>query len=373
LKRFIIYVCLFLSGSLAHAASFDCAKASTTIEKTICADDQISDLDGQLSVIYKNALSATVDIAKLKEEQKDWIIRVRNKCEGAACLRAAYQARVDVLQSHSEERKSNVTPVGETKAASNGGNAELSAPEDITPANTVPKAIDIPKVVGPAPTSEPETSKPVQAAHQSLEERPTSITSDIFSALAGVVAIAMFAGLVRPKWILRKAENPKRWQIVAILFPIGITLGIVTSWTMTNERKTYEQKLQVQKKEEERQKREMAEQERAQAARSAEGAKLYSYYKSMSGNEDQPGYNEQQFHGGELISVCNVNGKPRGYYGWIEFSTLFMDGNRIKNAPVVHMYVFFVLGDKPGDRKSGMWRGEQYKQQLIDTMHETCD
>ena len=43
---------IFLSGCASHApvyaASFDCNKASTKIEKIICADSELSKLDGEL-------------------------------------------------------------------------------------------------------------------------------------------------------------------------------------------------------------------------------------------------------------------------------------------------------------------------------------
>jgi uncharacterized protein len=40
-----------------RGASFDCAKASTRIEKMICSDGEASDLDGQLARAYRDALS----------------------------------------------------------------------------------------------------------------------------------------------------------------------------------------------------------------------------------------------------------------------------------------------------------------------------
>jgi len=39
----------------ARAASFDCAKASTFVEKAICTDKQLSSLDDQPAGLYKAA------------------------------------------------------------------------------------------------------------------------------------------------------------------------------------------------------------------------------------------------------------------------------------------------------------------------------
>lgn len=62
-----------------HAASFDCKKAKTPIEKAICADKDISALDEQLASKYK-ALLGTLDEAGkgvVKREQKYWLSKVR--------------------------------------------------------------------------------------------------------------------------------------------------------------------------------------------------------------------------------------------------------------------------------------------------------
>ena len=39
-----------------HSASFDCAKATTKIEKVICANPKLSELDEKLSALYKKVL-----------------------------------------------------------------------------------------------------------------------------------------------------------------------------------------------------------------------------------------------------------------------------------------------------------------------------
>ena len=71
-----------------------------------------------------------------------------------------------------------------------------------------------------------------------------------------------------------------------------------------------------------------------------------------------------------MLTHCNVNGTRRGYYGWIEFRTVFLEGHRLKNDPPIRMYVFAVAS---GDNASAIWRGEQYRQQVIDEMQQTCD
>ncbi|MBK8160377.1 MAG: DUF1311 domain-containing protein [Rhodospirillaceae bacterium] len=52
--------------------SFDCAKASTTLEHAICSDDILSGIDADLAAIYTEALAQAADPETLRAEQRDW-------------------------------------------------------------------------------------------------------------------------------------------------------------------------------------------------------------------------------------------------------------------------------------------------------------
>lgn len=97
LKRSLICISFFVVGSLANAASFDCAKGATSIEKTICSDSQLSELDSQLLQSYKKAISTSPDADGLKFEQKEWLKNIRNKCTDAGCMKQAYTERISTL------------------------------------------------------------------------------------------------------------------------------------------------------------------------------------------------------------------------------------------------------------------------------------
>jgi len=81
----------------ASGASFDCAKASTRIEKMICADGETSDLDGQLARAYRTALSNAESAESVKAEQRAWLASQRNKCHDLPCLKQAYRKRLEAL------------------------------------------------------------------------------------------------------------------------------------------------------------------------------------------------------------------------------------------------------------------------------------
>lgn len=87
-----------LSHSL-QAASFDCAKAASLIEKIICSDPTTSKMDSDLGSAYKSAMDKTADKAALKQEQRLWLKTKLNTCKDTNCLLDAYPQRIDQLNS----------------------------------------------------------------------------------------------------------------------------------------------------------------------------------------------------------------------------------------------------------------------------------
>lgn len=82
---------------MAHAASFDCLKARTSVEHMICADVGLSKLDDDLSAAYKAALANREAAQRVKYDQKTWI-EVRNDCQDASCLKLEYTTRLTILK-----------------------------------------------------------------------------------------------------------------------------------------------------------------------------------------------------------------------------------------------------------------------------------
>ncbi|HLK91961.1 MAG TPA: lysozyme inhibitor LprI family protein [Polyangia bacterium] len=86
------------AAPVAAAASFDCAKARAPIEKTICGDAALSELDGRLAAAYRRALALASDPEALKTEQRAWLTGKRKSCADAVCLKQAYAARLAALE-----------------------------------------------------------------------------------------------------------------------------------------------------------------------------------------------------------------------------------------------------------------------------------
>lgn len=80
----------------ATAASFDCTKANTTVEKLICVDSESSGLDDEMAALYKGAMRDKVLAAGVRSTQKEWL-KVRNGCADVACVRNAYLKRIQHL------------------------------------------------------------------------------------------------------------------------------------------------------------------------------------------------------------------------------------------------------------------------------------
>ena len=88
--------------AMHKAASFDCTKATTLVEKTICADAQLSARDDALMEAYKQALVETKDANRVKAVQRAWLKNVRNKCQDVTSLFSAYDKRIAELGGKSK-------------------------------------------------------------------------------------------------------------------------------------------------------------------------------------------------------------------------------------------------------------------------------
>jgi uncharacterized protein len=91
---------VLLWSAAAAAASFPCEKAQTRIEKAICADAEVSQLDEYLGRYYAGARTALRESAScLLADQKQWLSSVRNPCPDAACLKKVYLERLGELHA----------------------------------------------------------------------------------------------------------------------------------------------------------------------------------------------------------------------------------------------------------------------------------
>ncbi len=91
-----------LISTPANAASFDCNKAATWAEKTICKNPELSKFDDAMAIKYKSALAESSDFEDSKSykdrmitEQREWLKFQRNTCKESDCLEREYKERVE--------------------------------------------------------------------------------------------------------------------------------------------------------------------------------------------------------------------------------------------------------------------------------------
>ena len=80
---------------LKYKTSFDCSKASTEVEKKICTNEILSQLDGLLSDTYKSRQRPNfgLDLKKFRQDQLNWL-KERNKCQDVNCIQKNYHERI---------------------------------------------------------------------------------------------------------------------------------------------------------------------------------------------------------------------------------------------------------------------------------------
>ncbi len=92
-----------------QAASFDCEKAQSKVERMICGDTELSRLDDELGEAYEDALEGNSNAANVRNAQKQWI-KERNRCQEAACLSTLYRQQTIALINATEPATKTLAP-----------------------------------------------------------------------------------------------------------------------------------------------------------------------------------------------------------------------------------------------------------------------
>lgn len=112
--RYLLLIApLLLAIQQVNAASFDCGKAHTPMEKLICSDTNLSKLDDDLAAAYKKAITASGSKATITQWQREWQRSYPvASCKNAQCLKSVISARIDLLR--------NIAPSSEVPSKWNG-------------------------------------------------------------------------------------------------------------------------------------------------------------------------------------------------------------------------------------------------------------
>src|SRR5215831_3345908 len=96
-QRALLTIAIMVIPGIVVGASFNCLKASTSVEKTICASKVLSNLDEQLAQAYESAIQSSDNPDRVKRQQQEWLRKVRDQCQDEACLQGAYEHRLAQL------------------------------------------------------------------------------------------------------------------------------------------------------------------------------------------------------------------------------------------------------------------------------------
>jgi uncharacterized protein YecT (DUF1311 family) len=91
------------ASSTPAKPSFDCSKASTPVELAICSDTRLSEIDANVALIFKEALSEVEDKNTFRAEQRQWLVQRDRECTQAAdiklCLAQHYVNRLKQIEA----------------------------------------------------------------------------------------------------------------------------------------------------------------------------------------------------------------------------------------------------------------------------------
>lgn len=215
-----------LIPSVSFSAGFDCARAGTNIERMICGDPFLSDLDTQLTHAYHaevNARPETKD--KLKAEQREWLAQVRNKCQDVPCLTSVYQERIKVL----------AVP-GDIAPAPAPAAAQQTVPTD-EPPRPATGAVATQSAGAPAPAAQPPAHKAGKEADKAPSGNGPSTLDAVVGLLSLIAIICIIIAFIKPARMPFPEQLGKRSRekVVGLYFAIlSITLLVGSHGDLSN-------------------------------------------------------------------------------------------------------------------------------------------
>jgi len=133
----IIIGLLALPYNYTWSASFDCQKAQTSVEKSICGDKELSDLDSSVAIAYHKLLKVSKDKSAVIASQREWL-KTRSTSPYPTFLISKYKARLDILNKEYDKivSESNIPPFPNNHTITNTAPIEDS---NIPPVNDIAK------------------------------------------------------------------------------------------------------------------------------------------------------------------------------------------------------------------------------------------
>ncbi|MFK5971411.1 MAG: right-handed parallel beta-helix repeat-containing protein [Candidatus Marithrix sp.] len=101
--NFVIFILLISLSFITNAASFDCLKANLSLEKSICNNLQLDELDEQMGKVYLSLrkMLGKDETTKLTQKQRNWLKQRLQICssQDVNCLMQVYQNHIGYLKT----------------------------------------------------------------------------------------------------------------------------------------------------------------------------------------------------------------------------------------------------------------------------------
>jgi len=147
-------------ATIAQAApgpSFDCARVTSLVNRTICASPELSALDRQLADHYRALLAQSgAEAESLRREEAKWLHEVRDPCPDAACIAQAYAVWDAVLVARSRRLAGAASAAANAVPGSAAGGTP-GATAGVAPRQAAAAPSQPPARHGPSPAADAET------------------------------------------------------------------------------------------------------------------------------------------------------------------------------------------------------------------------
>lgn len=112
-SKLLIFGVVAAAAASLQAASFDCAKASTRVEKDICSSPHLSNLDSEMGALYQYLVKGRdpAEQALIRDAQKKWLRKTRESATTTAELVVAYETWVRELRQDIENMGGDVDDI----------------------------------------------------------------------------------------------------------------------------------------------------------------------------------------------------------------------------------------------------------------------
>ncbi len=146
MKFLLVFTFVFLN--FVSGASFNCTKASTKVEKMICADAQLSQLDSDMGSTYKKVSQTLEEKNLLLSTQRIWL-KERETCDTSDCILESTKERMIEIESFMNKDEFQSSGSAELREEENTSYDDSEAPVEIAIETTYNQAWKFyyPKVV----------------------------------------------------------------------------------------------------------------------------------------------------------------------------------------------------------------------------------